>query len=89
MGDKADLERVKAIHAELADLGELQAANAEEARNRIKARTNELLRELCRVYRLPEDEIDQIERDSGETVQQQIDAEIERIARAYTGGRAH
>jgi protein-disulfide isomerase-like protein with CxxC motif len=85
-----DLERVKAIHAELADcVGELQAANAEEARNRIEARANELLRELCHAYGLPEDEIDQIERDSEETVQQQIDAEIERVARAYAGGRAH
>jgi tRNA U34 5-carboxymethylaminomethyl modifying GTPase MnmE/TrmE len=87
---KLDLEKVKAIHAKLTDCAKaMQAANDEKTMDQIEARTNELMRELSRVYGLPEGEIDQIKRDSEETVQQQVDAEIERVARAYRGEREH
>ena len=59
--------------------------------DRIEARTNKLVRELCRAYGLSEKtEIDKIERDSEEAVQQQIDAEIEQIVRDLNAGeRGH
>jgi hypothetical protein len=89
--DKEALAAIESIHAEIAQCGrameDATAAGADfdsGAMVRLWVRIDELLRELCRAMGVDADIIE-----SEAAVQEIIDAELERLARAYAGERSH